>query len=259
MQSIGSYKEFGFGTFVPNFWIYIQLFFKYLLLLLILAAAFYYKDSLKNAFFDLRIKATEAFMIKNVRITGDTRLGKNQIKQLINIDERGALYDFNASVARAKLMLFPWIKDVEIKKLYPSQLVLTIKERKAAILYVYKNKIEAIDNEGILMGPSKMRALPIVEGQLTAKEAFQFVQQLHKLPMIFTRVKSFICFANNRWDLLLYNNIRIKLPSSGAIQLLRDLWDKKILQKLLKANISVIDLRNPQLLSVVPVKVPNVI
>lgn len=226
----------------------------FVLALLFLSVA--YQSYIKNTFFALNTSMHSQFIIKQVVVIGDRHLGNRQLMKIIGVDKITSLYKFNAIEARSKLIILPWVSDVEIEKCYPNRLEIIIKERKAYALYNNKGDIEVIDDKGVFMGPFDKqfiaaKKMPMVEGEVTALEALEFLNKLRKLNDLFASVNTCICFANNRWDLLLNNGVRIKLPSVAPIASLNNILKKGILQKLLSKNVKIIDLRNPIAISVI--------
>lgn len=192
------------------------------------------------------------FFIKQVAVTGDTRLGDTQILNILNINKATSLYNFDVKEARARLIILPWVRSVEVEKSYPARLKIFIKEREPYAVYLHNNNFDYVDNKGVFMGnaPDNTK-LPIVEGMPNAYEAYNFIKNLKKIPFLFSKVSKNICYLNNRWDVLLNNNVLLKLPSENTFKKLSILINRGILQKLLNKNINMIDLRNSEAISVI--------
>lgn len=248
---------FGYSVkyYETDFLKYTKIIIKVIFIVVLLFLSAIYASTIKNTFFTLNKAIESQFIIKQVVVVGDKHLGNSQIMQIIGVNKTTSLYKFNVIEARSKLMVFPWISDVEIEKNYPDKIEVIVKERTPYALYNNKGAIETIDDKGVFMGPfdekfSAIKKRPMVEGEVRALEAFSFLHNLCKLNIMLDSVKTCICFANNRWDLLLNNGIRIKLPSVNPIIALNKIFKSDILQKLLNKNVKIIDLRNPSAISV---------
>lgn len=235
-----------------TFFKYLKNICKYILLIAVTILFLKAVPIIKSNYLILRnIIATE-FFIKEVAIIGDTHLGNTQIINILNINKQTSLYNFNAKEARNKLILLPWVNSVEVEKKYPSKLEIFIKERKPYAVYSHNNNFDLIDDKGIFMGEVNSNLnLPVVEGVPNAYEAFNFLQNLRKIPFLFSKLKSSVCFANNRWNIILKDNICIKLSSEQTFENLNKLIEHGVLQKLLKTNVKTIDLRNIEAIAVI--------
>jgi cell division protein FtsQ len=151
------------------------------------------------------------------------------------------------------LMANPWIADAAVLKLYPNRLQITITERQAFALWQKDGRVKVIAADGTVLEPFVERryiGLPFVVGEGAQHQAKDFVHILDRYPDIASRVRASILVAQRRWDLLLKNGIDVELPETNEAIALARLVALDRDKKLLTRDISIVDLRLPDRVTV---------
>ena len=102
---------------------------------------------------------------------------------------------------------------IELKKIYPSKLIVTIYEKEAiAIINDKKNKYYLIKDgeEIIFFNNAILENLPNIFGK--QENFLEVYSALIQLSFPISKIKSFYYFDIGRWDIILNNNKIIKLP-----------------------------------------------
>lgn len=205
----------------------------------------------KNA----RDEAADAlgFRIAEVSLSGEKEVSREEILATAGVTGRASLLFLDADAARARLMANPWIADAAVLKLYPNRLQITITERHAFALWQKDGRVQVIAADGTVLEPYVERRyikLPLVVGMGAQREAKDFLDVLTRYPEIASRVRASILVARRRWDVLLKNGIDVELPETGAAAALRRLVTFNRDKKLLSRDITIVDLRLPDRVTV---------
>jgi cell division protein FtsQ len=204
---------------------------------------------------DARDTAANAagFNIRDVSIAGRRQLSETEVLAAAGVTARTSLLFLDVDAARNLLKANPWIAEATVQKFYPGRLQVEIVERDAFALWQREGKIAVISVDGTTLGPfadRRLAALPFVVGPGAEKKARDFLAVLARYPAIRDQVRASILVADRRWNLKLKNGIDVRLPEtdpSGALALLAGLDRDK---KLLSRDITAVDLRLPDRVTV---------
>ena len=168
------------------------------------------------------------FNLKTIVIKNNLLLKDEEIKNLLNqFYNKNLLFLDNNKIKKA-LMQNSFIESFDIKKIYPSTLIIRIFEKKPiAILFNKKNKYylsERIDLIEFKNLPN-YQALPYILGN---KDDFKiFYNNLKKINFPIDIIEKYTFYETNRWDLKTKNNQIIKLPSKKYTQSLENFLNLK--------------------------------
>lgn len=204
---------------------------------------------------DARDAAANAlgFRIAEVSLSGEKEVSREEILATAGVTGRASLLFLDADAARARLMANPWIADAAVLKLYPNRLQITITERHPFALWQKDGRVQVIAADGTVLEPYVERRyikLPLVVGADAQHQAKDFLDVLTRYPEIASRARASILVAQRRWDVLLKNGIDVELPETGAAAALRRLVTFDRDKKLLSRDITIVDLRLPDRVTV---------
>jgi len=193
------------------------------------------------------------FRIAEVSVSGEKEVSREEILATAGVTGRASLLFLDADAARAQLMTNPWIADAAVLKLYPNRLQITITERRAFALWQKNGRVQVIAADGTVLEPFVERrylGLPFVVGKGAQHQAKDFLNILDRYPQIASRVRASILVAQRRWDLLLKNGIDVELPETNDAAALGRLIGLDRDKKLLSRDITIVDLRLPDRVTV---------
>jgi cell division protein FtsQ len=204
---------------------------------------------------DARDAAANAagFNISAVSLSGEKQVSRAEIFAAAGVTERASLLFLDVDGARARLKAIPWIADATVRKLYPDRLQITVTERDAFALWQLDGKVSVISADGTVVGPLadwRFARLPLVVGAGAAARARDFLAVLDAHPQIRQQVRASVLVAERRWNLKLKNGVDVRLPEAdvaGALDTLAGLDRDK---RLVSRDITAIDLRLPDRVSV---------
>ena len=106
--------------------------------------------------------------IKEVVIKGNDCLIENEIFYKSGIQLGENIFKLDLKKSKDSLMQEPWIKEVEIKRIIPDKIIISIKERKPAVIVHIGEEYFSSTKEGIVLSkidrPEEISGLPLVLG-----------------------------------------------------------------------------------------------
>lgn len=212
------------------------------------AATGLYGMSLSGYTYSVAQATTTAFgfAIEDVKVSGNNETSEIDILQLLGLDGTTSLVALDIGAAREKLAHLPWVQTVEVRKVYPRTIEVTLKEREAYAIWQHGSELSLIEKSGSVIAPlrdNKFTALPLFVGQDAEAAAVDFEEQFAGWPELKKRVKAFVRVAGRRWDLHLDNGVVVKLPETDVQRAMQELTRLDAEQNLLERDIAAIDLR----------------
>jgi cell division protein FtsQ len=204
---------------------------------------------------DARDQAANAvgFSITDLTVTGQNQLTKEEVLASARVTGRSSLLFLDADATRERLKTNSWIADATVRKLLPGQLQIEIKEREPFALWQKDRRVSVIADDGtVLEGfvAPQLLTLPLVVGRGAETRAKAFLDLLDRFPAIRDQVLASVLVGERRWNLRLKNGLDVRLPESevaGALEYLATL-DRDA--RLFTRDITVVDLRLPDRVTV---------
>jgi cell division protein FtsQ len=184
--------------------------------------------------------------IATVSLSGQRQVSREEIFAAAGVTDHSSLLFLDVADARAKLEAIPWIAEATVRKLYPDRLQITVTEREPFALWQQQGKIKVIAADGTVLAEKvepRLASLSFVVGNGAAVRARDFLAVLDKYPAIRDQVRASIYVGERRWNLRLKNGVDVRLPEAdieGALATLVRLDREK---SLLSRDITAVDLR----------------
>ena len=188
--------------------------------------------------------ANEYFKVKKIVLKGNIEENLNrEISTSLDKFYNYNIFSINSEEIKNILSNFNIISEYKIKKEYPSVIRIDLKKTNIVAYYYDKNQKIYIGNNGkkIKKNNLKSKDLPSIEGQVDIKKFLDLKKNLINKGFKLNDFSKFYYFKSNRWDLLLKNEILVKLSADDiefSLKLLKD-----IIQYSNINDIKVIDLR----------------
>jgi cell division protein FtsQ len=186
------------------------------------------------------------FRISEIALSGDRQLSRSEVFATAGLTASSSLPFFDVSAARARLMAMPWIADATLRKFYPGKLEIEITEREAFARWQRDGKVFVIAADGAVLQPYdsvRFDRLPLVVGVGAGKRAQEFIALIEQHPQIAQEMRAAVLVAERRWNLHLKNGIVVRLPEDDAAQALATLVKLDAERNLMSRDITVVDLR----------------
>ena len=193
------------------------------------------------------------FRITSVTINGRTQLTQEEVLAAGGVNGRSSLLFLDAAGVRDSLKANPWIADATVLKLYPGALQIDVTERQPFALWQENGKLAVIAADGMVLSPhvsQRFATLPLVVGKGAETRARDFLALVANYPVVNSRLKAAIFVGERRWNLRLKDGLDIRLPENDVGRALAALVDYDRQNKLLSRDITAIDMRFPDRLTV---------
>jgi cell division protein FtsQ len=193
------------------------------------------------------------FRIVSFALSGSRHVSRDEVLAAAGITDHSSLIFLDVEDVRARLKRNPWVADATVLKLYPGELQIVIKERNAYALWQKDGHVSVIAEDGTVVEPFVEPALvrlPLVVGQGAAARAKEFLDVLERYPELNEQVRASILVGGRRWNLRLKNGLDLKLPEVEVARALERLLAFDRDAKLISRDITAIDLRLPDRISV---------
>jgi cell division protein FtsQ len=199
-------------------------------------------------FKDVRDGAAVAagFPIATVAVSGEKHLSREEILAAAGVTPRASLLFFDVADARVRLLTNPWVAEATVQKLLPDRLVISISERAAFALWQKAGRVGVIAADGTVLEPSvlpRYAGLPFVVGTGAETRAREFLALLDARPALRADVGASVLVAERRWNLRLKNGVDVRLPEFDVEKALDRLVALERDVKLSERDITAIDLR----------------
>jgi cell division protein FtsQ len=191
--------------------------------------------------------------IAGLALTGQKQLSRDEVLASAGVTARTSLLFFDVATARARLESNPWISGASVQKLYPDRLQIGIAEREAFALWQHDGRIFVISADGTVLEPftgQRFTNLPLLVGSGAELRAKDFLALLDRYPEIRNDIGASVLVAERRWNLQLRSGIDVRLPETDVERALVQLAALIRNDKLTSRDITMIDLRLPDRVTV---------
>jgi cell division protein FtsQ len=212
-------------------------------------------DELTSALSDTRNAAANSFgfRIATITINGRKQLSQDEILAVGGVNGRSSLLFLDAAAVRDKLKANPWIADATVLKLYPDRLQIDITERSAFALWQVEGRLSLIADDGAVLQSyvtPHFTSLPLVVGTGAEIRAKEFLALLDRYPQVRSVTKAVILVGERRWNLRLNDGLDVRLPENDVGNALATLTKLDQEDRLFSRDITAIDMRLPDRLTV---------
>jgi len=179
-------------------------------------------------------------IIKQINVKGLSNTDSSKIaNELNNLFYRNILL-VRKDETQKIMSKYNIIETYNIKKIYPSTLNVNIKPTKfIARLSDNSNLVGA--NGKLIKEVGNSEILPYIFGEFNSNYFLKFKKNIELSKFNFNKLKILYFFPSNRWDILTYDNVLIKLPEDNISQSLNLAY--KIINSNDFKNKNLIDLR----------------
>lgn len=194
------------------------------------------------------------FGIDKIEITGQTLTGEAEIFKALALDPRASTVSFDAEAARARIAELPAVETVTIKKVYPGDLIVSITEKVPVARWRVDGVTFVVDAAGEQIGEAggAYSELPLVIGDGAADDALVMIRALDRFESLKQGLVALSRIGDRRWDMIFQNGLRVQLPEQGVAQALTQLTELQAAYRLLDRDVTLIDLRVPDMLALRP-------
>jgi cell division protein FtsQ len=192
------------------------------------------------------VSSVAGFAINNVKVSGNYHTSEIDILEKLGLDGTTSLMSLDAQRTREALKSLPWVRDAEVRKVYPDTVAVKLIERDAFGIWQHGKDLSLIEKNGSVIAPlrdNKFAHLPLFVGRDAETGAADIMADFDKWPDIKARVKAYIRVAGRRWDVQLDNGVLIKLPERDMDRAMAELAELNRDHQLVERDIVGVDFR----------------
>ncbi|WP_422679897.1 cell division protein FtsQ/DivIB [Chelatococcus albus] len=191
--------------------------------------------------------------IDHVTISGIAELTESEVLAAAGISPKISLAFLDAAEVRRRLESVPMIREASVRKLYPSELSITLVEREPYALWQRNGELFVIAADGTvidLLNDARFANLPLVVGDHANDRSREYLALLEAAGPLRNRIRAGALVSGRRWNLKLDNGVDVRLPETGAAAAVARLASLERDHRILDKDILTIDLRMPDRVAV---------
>lgn len=195
------------------------------------------------------------FQVNDILVMGRHEIGAAELLQHLGIEKGAPIFSVDLEGAQALLHQINWVDRVTVSRRLPDTIIVTLQERQPVALWQYQKKISLIDKTGFVIKDHDLDAyasLPLVVGEDAPMHVGELAQLMQAEPALAGDLASALRVGRRRWDLRLKNGVIIRLPENNVELALSRLVAASRDEGLLDKDVTVIDLRLPEKLTLTP-------
>ena len=156
--------------------------------------------------------------IKEIKVIGLENHLNSSIQNKLNYLKDNHIFSINKKKLTQSLNQFNYIENFKVYKLYPNNILLSIKQTTFLGSTLKNNKKYLVGSNAKLIDydlfPQYMD-LPLIYGNFKPEDFILLKKQIKNSPIDFYNIKNFFFYPSQRWDIQNKNNIIIKLPNQN--------------------------------------------
>lgn len=196
------------------------------------------------------IRSREEFMVHDVAIAGGSEALRETVAGRLALDPPASSFDLDLGALRDRVMDLDAVDRAELRVRPGGVLDVEVEARVPRLLWRTAGGLTALDGTGQRVGPVAERSarsdLPLVSGRGADRAAEEALRLVAAAAPLEARLRGLVRIGERRWDLILSDRQKIKLPESGAEAALRRVLEVDAEQDLFARDVVLVDMRLPR-------------
>jgi len=156
--------------------------------------------------------------ISKINISGLSERKNLEILDNLNNFLHKSIFIINKDEIKKILKKQNIIQEFNIKKIYPSTLNIKIKPTKFIARVSNNGQYLVGDNGKLIKDQNSNELLPYIFGEFNSHDFLLFKENIEKSIFSFSSLKTLYFFPSGRWDILIDEDILIKLPQESIVK-----------------------------------------
>ena len=202
-----------------------------------------------------RITSFAPFPLEDVTVEGRRHVTQDAVLRALNVGRGESLLTIDLHGARERLERIEWVEYAAVERRWPDTIHVALRERQAVALWQsttvgadgkslveyilidrYGRKVRTVD-------PAESSVRLLLAGEGAPEQVSGLFLLLQDARPIAERLHAAVFVGRRRWNLILDGDLQIRLPEEGASEALKRVLDLDRSDQLLSRDLSVIDLR----------------
>jgi len=162
-------------------------------------------------------QSTLSSSVGKINITGLSERKNLEIRNNLNNFLYESIFVISKDEIKNILEKHNIIQEFSIKKIYPSTLNIEIKPTKFIARVSNNGQYLVGANGKLIEDKNNNELLPYIFGEFNSQQFLSFKKNIEKSIFSFSNLKTLYFFPSGRWDILIDNNILIKLPKENMV------------------------------------------
>lgn len=191
---------------------------------------------------------SSGFVVKEVLVEGRQQTDSKLILAAVGTKRGDSIFACDPELAKQQLETIHWIRSAMVQRIMPDRVFIRLVERNPIAIWQNASKRFLVDEDGVVIenfDPKVFRHLMVITGQDAPQHAKPFFATLSDFSELRQRIKSAVFISGRRWDLILENKVRVKLPEKDIRTALMHLEKLEKEHQLTDGRVATIDLRLP--------------
>jgi cell division protein FtsQ len=191
--------------------------------------------------------------VDNVLVEGREKTSAELILAALEVRRGMPLFAFSPDRARDRLLALGWVRDARVERRLPDTIFVDLMERRPAAIWQNKGKFALVDETGAVIGAEDVGQygdLKVIVGADAPENFAELFDMLESQPDLKERVVAAVRVGLRRWNVKLDNDMTVLLPEDGIEEAWATLAAAAVESELLERNVTRIDLRMPDRVTV---------
>lgn len=195
----------------------------------------------------LKASVNAGFKVNEILVEGRVNTDPNRLLGIINVKKEDPIFLFDPKEARDRIKEISWVESVHAERRLPDTVFIKLKERAPFALWHNNEKLSVVDVNGNILSDqniAQFKDLMMIRGNGASGKAGNLLNILSGEPDLLTIIDHAELIDKRRWDLVLKDMKRVKLPENDIGLALRHLMTTDAQNNILgKESITDIDAR----------------
>jgi cell division protein FtsQ len=159
--------------------------------------------------------------IKKINVSGLSNNNNLKIKKKLSELLSKNIFLINKENIKKKIVQYNLVEEYNIKKIYPNQIDIKIKQTKFIAKIKKKNYFLIGSNGKLISNEYTNETLPFFFGKFNSERFLRFKEIVNNSEFKFKNFKSIFFYSSNRWDVQTNDDVLIKLPEKNLLKALK--------------------------------------
>jgi cell division protein FtsQ len=193
------------------------------------------------------------FRLSSLKIVGASPMAAADIARISGLTKDQPIASVDLGLLREKIKTAGWVEDVTVSRLWPTTIVVKVKQRTPVAVWQSNGVMRVVDATGRVIpeaAPGAFPDLPLLVGAGANTTESSVLSLIKARPRLAQRLDALVRVDERRWDLRLKDGAIIQLPAVGEEEALIQLDKLDAAQRLLELGFERIDLRSSDMVVV---------
>jgi cell division protein FtsQ len=195
-----------------------------------------------------QILAASGFIVNDILVEGRRQTDPQTILTAIGASRGDSIFKCDPNSTKEHLEKITWIQSATVQRRLPGTIYIRLVERNPIAIWQNESKLYLVDEHGAVIenfDSKEFNHLLVVTGLKAPTHTKDLLDSLSDFPELREKIQSAVFISGRRWDLIMINKVRVKLPEKNIKLALTHLERLEKEHRLTDGRVGTIDLRLP--------------